>query len=455
MNAVSSIRPPRVAAFVPAKGSSERIANKNIAVLDGDHLFRRKLRQLLHCDLIDVVYLDTECDVVAGLAGDLPVHRQHRPEALASNACDGHELFAWECSAAAPADFYVQALCTAPFVTADTLRRAIQALIDNPQADSLVAVTRARQYCWGEDGPKDGRRVQTPLYGTGRIPNSVELPATVVEAMSLYIVRHREGEPLPQRRFGSNPILFELDPIEQVDINNPEDLAMAEALCAGQRAQEVTRLRALQPYLSSPVLADIAKEMGLRAVLPQQIRATSRGKMLGRARTLQLVAIAPEERQTERWRGIYDALDSYRFVRPGCVITVANEAPGFAYFGDLNATLAIRAGAVGAVIDGVTRDSSDVEMLGLPVYARRSYCDDIKYEGTLGSMNAPITIGDVMICHDDMIFGDENGVVAIPEAMWAKVEEAAWDVLTKEARIRIMAARGQPPEQILAECGVF
>lgn len=450
MNALSPIRRPRVAAFVPAKGSSERIAAKNTQILDGDHLFRRKLRQLLACDLIDTVYLDTECEVVAGLAGDLPVKRMRRPVDLASNACDGHALFAWECGAADPADFYVQALCTAPFVTADTVARAIQMLIDNPQADSLVAVTKARQYCWAEQG-----RVQVPLYGAGRIPNSIELPATVVEAMSLYIVRRPEGGGPPSRRFGSNPILFELDPTEAVDINNPADLAMAEALCAGQRAQEVTRLRALQPYLSSPVLADISKEMGLRAVLPPQIGATSAGKMLGRARTLQLVAIAPEERQSERWRGIYDALDSYRFVRPGCVITVANEAPGFAYFGDLNATLAIRAGAVGAVIDGVTRDSRDVSLLGLPVYARRSYCDDIKYEGTLGSMNAPITMGDVRINHDDMIFGDENGVVAIPEALWPQVEEAAWDVLANEARIRIMAARGRPTQQILAECGAF
>ena len=451
MNAITPISArPRVAAFMPAKGSSERIIAKNTQVLDGDHLFRRKLRQLLACSLIDTVYLDTECDVVAGLAGDLPVKRLHRPAELASNTCDGHALFAWECGAAAPADFYVQALCTAPFVTADTLTRAIQALIDNPAADSLVAISKARQYCWG-----DQAGAQVPLYGTGRIPNSVELPPTVVEAMSLYIVRRREGEAAPTRRFGRNPILFELDPIEQVDINTPSDLAMAETLCAGHRAHEVTRLRALQSYLSSPVLADISKEMGLRAVLPQTIGATSPGKMLGRARTLQLVSIAPEERHGDRWRGIYDALDSYRFVRPGCVITVANEAPGFAYFGDLNATLAIRSGAVGAVIDGVTRDSRDVSLLGLPVYARRSYCDDIKYEGTLGAMNTPIHIGDVKICHDDMVFGDENGVVVIPEHLWPKVEEAAWDVLSNEARIRIMAARGRSVENILADCGVF
>jgi regulator of RNase E activity RraA/CMP-N-acetylneuraminic acid synthetase len=437
---------PRVAAFVPAKGSSERIAGKNLQVLDGDHLFRRKLRQLLACPLIDTVHLDTECEVIAALAADLPVTRLRRPAELASNACDGHALFAWECAQAVPADLYVQVLCTAPFVTADTIERAIRRMIDDPEADSLVGVASARQYCWagGE-----------PAYGRGRIPNSVELPPTVVEAMSLYIVRRRPGEEPPVQRFGRNPILFELDPTEQVDINHPADLAMAEALCAGHRAHEVTRLRALQPYLSSPVLADIAKEMGLKAVLPAAISATSPGKMLGRARTLQIVAIRPEERGGERWRGIYDALESYRFVRPGCVIAVANEAPGFAYFGDLNATLAIRAGAVGAVIDGVTRDSRDVSLLGLPVYARRSYCDDIKYEGTLGAMNTPIRIGEVTIRHDDMIFGDENGVVAIPERLWPDVEQAAWDVLSNEARIRIMAAQGRPVQEILADCGAF
>jgi regulator of RNase E activity RraA/CMP-N-acetylneuraminic acid synthetase len=447
MNAMTPISArPRVAAFVPAKGTSERIANKNLQVLDGDHLFRRKLRQLVACPLIDTVYLDTESDVIAALAADLPVRRLSRPAELASNACDGHALFAWECAAAAPADLYVQVLCTAPFVTADTVARAIQTMIDDPGADSLVGVSSCKQYRWANGNP---------VYGRGRIPNSVDLPPTVVEAMSLYIVRRREGEPAPTQRFGAKPILFELDPTEQVDINNPADLIMAEALCAGQRAHEVTRLRALNGYLSSPVLADIGKDMGLRAVLPAAIGATSPGKMLGRARTLQLVAIRPEERDGDRWRGIYDALDSYRFVRPGCVIMVANEAPGHAYFGDLNATLAIRAGAVGAVIDGVTRDSRDVALLGLPVYARRSYCDDIKYEGTLGSMNTPIRIGEVEVRHDDMVFGDENGVVVIPDALWPDVERRAWDVLTNEARIRIMAAQGRPVEQILADCGAF
>src|ERR1700712_3079859 len=93
----------RIVAFVPAKGSSERIAGKNLQPLDGEHLFKRKLRQLLDCPLIDEVVLDTDCEKIRSLAADLPVTRLDRPRTLASNATDGHELFAYECSAVAPA----------------------------------------------------------------------------------------------------------------------------------------------------------------------------------------------------------------------------------------------------------------------------------------------------------------------------------------------------------------
>ena len=69
MNAFAPISArPRVAAFVPAKGTSERIAGKNLQILDGDHMFRRKLRQLIACPLIDTVYLGSflECRVRVG-----------------------------------------------------------------------------------------------------------------------------------------------------------------------------------------------------------------------------------------------------------------------------------------------------------------------------------------------------------------------------------------------------
>src|SRR3546814_5767763 len=109
--------------------------------------------------------------------------------------------------------------------------------------------------------------------------------------MSLYIVRHQRSDGTPTRRFGSRPLLFELDPLEQVDVNVPSELTFAETICAGQRAIANTQLRAMRPHLSSSVLADICKEMGLKVVLPPNIRAMTGGKILGRAKTLKLAAL--------------------------------------------------------------------------------------------------------------------------------------------------------------------
>jgi len=435
----------KIVAFIPAKGHSERVRDKNLSILDGEYLFKRKLRQALDCPLIGEVCLDTESDALADLATDLPIARLVRPASLATNATDGHEMFAWECSQRPDADIWIQLLCTAPFVSAATITRAIDALLADPEADSLIAVTRAKQYCW------DG---WTPAYGTGRIPNSVDLPATVIEAMSLYIVRRRASNDVPTRRYGSRPILFDLDPIETIDINHGSDLAIAETIAAGQRAAEVTRFRALLSHLSSTVLADVCKEKGIKAILPPNMRPTSGGKLIGRAKTLELAALGPDA-APDAWKGIYGALESYRFVRPGDVIMVATDVPERAYFGDLNANLAIRAGAVGAVIDGTTRDSADVRALGFPVYARVSQCNDIKYEGTLRSMNRPVTMGGVRVCNGDVVFADEDGVIVVPRARWDDVEATAWDVMGNEARIRLYAARGRDVGEILAECGTF
>jgi regulator of RNase E activity RraA/CMP-N-acetylneuraminic acid synthetase len=436
----------RVVGFVPAKGSSDRIPSKNMRILDGEFLFRRKLRQMLESGVFDEVWLDTESEEIAALAADLPVKRLRRDPALASNATDGHELFANACRAVPGADLYVQALCTAPFVGPETFRRAVAALREAPQADSLVAVTTEKHYAWaGGD----------PAYGRGRIPNSVDLPPQTIEAMSLYMMRATAAD-FPDKRFGRSPLLFELTTRERLDINWQEDLDLAETICAGERQREVMLFRALRPHLSASVFSDLTKEMGLSCTLPAAIRPLAGRRILGRAKTLKLVALPPgATRESGEWKGIYDALKSYAFLRAGDVIVVSTEVPERAYFGELNAHLAMRAGAVGVVVDGYTRDIEAVAPLDLPVFARGASANDIKYEGTTGAMNTSVAIGDVPVRNNDVVFADADGVVVIPRERWDEVLRLGLDAIVNESRVRLNAALGRPVDELLEKFGYF
>ncbi len=441
----------KIVAFVPAKSESERISNKNTAILDGEFLFKRKLQQLLRVDLIDEVYLDTDSQDLIDKAANLEIKSILRPKELASNKTDGHELFAFECSQVTDADIYIQALCTAPFIDENTIKRAIEQLLANEKADSLIAVSTKKIYSWKNNNPE---------YGYGRVPNSVDLPPTIAEAMSLYIVKKPKGAPAPKMRFGKNCILFDITPIEDIDINYPADLAMAEEICLGQRSKRNLRNKLLKAHLSSPILSDILKEMGVKGVTAPNFKCISGRKILGTAKTLSLVALEDGQKydrnkKTDDWKGIYRAYDSYNFVRSGDIIVVATNIPNKAYFGDLNANLAIRAGAEGAIIDGYTRDSYDVNELGFSVFAHDSHCDDIKYEGTLKAMNMPIKLGGIDVANGDYVFADRDGVVIIPEAIWPEVEAQAWHMLRNEAQIRFDILEGKLSSDILSNRGEF
>lgn len=438
----------KVVAFVPAKGSSDRVPSKNMRILDGEYLFKRKLRQLLACPLIDEVWLDTESQKIIDEADDLPVKVLKRDPALATNATDGHEMFENECLHVPDADIVIQALCTAPFVDERTVSAALEKLLSAPDNDSLVAVSESAQYTWqGSD----------PAYGRGRVPNSVDLPRTTVEAMSLYMVR-KSAQGFPKKRYGMSPILHKLDARELIDINYKEDLDLAEMICRGERSMEANYFRVLKHHLSSSILSDVTKEMGHAFMLAPNLRPVSEGKMLGRVRTLKLGALQGDERDihaNEAWKGIYGALESYKFVRSGDIIVVENAVPDRAYFGDLNCHLAMRAGAAGVLVDGVTRDVADVAAMGLPVYARGAWSNDIKYEGTTLSYNKPITVGGVSASNDDVLFADAEGVLIVPAQAWPAVLEKALTVVSNERHIRQALLKGTPVEEIISSFGFF
>ena len=135
----------KVVAFLPAKGTSSRVDNKNIKLLDGKPLFLHSLEKLTECEFIDEVYLDTESDDIIELASEVDCKVLKRDPSLANNKTDGHQLFMNEVHQV-EADIYIQILCTSPFIEKETLRQGVHQLIESAEHDSAVLVSEERQY---------------------------------------------------------------------------------------------------------------------------------------------------------------------------------------------------------------------------------------------------------------------------------------------------------------------
>ena len=431
----------KVAAFLPAKGSSNRVPNKNTMLLDGEPLFLRSLRKLLDCPCIDEVWLDTESREIADMASDLKCRRLMRDPALASNKTDGHQLFLNEVRNT-DADICLQLLCTSPFIRPETIGKAVEVLKTDPAYDSVVAVRREKQYRW-----QDGR----PTYNIQHIPNSVDLEDNVIESMGLYAVRRDAALGL-QRRIGDHPYLIEIEPIESIDVNWPQDFELANLIAIGLREQERRLFNNLKLLLSSPLLSDVMDDMGVQGVLSRDFQLNlPRQRVFGRAKTLQ-IDICPDDGD---FRKIYESLHLYDQVVCNDVIVVANRAPGYAFFGELNANLAIRAGAVGAIIDGITRDFRDTVDMEFPVFAKGHHCKDTRKRGVVTSRNKTVVIDGISVHKDDLVFGDSDGIVVIPKKQEAAILREALSRKKNEAGILLAIAEGMKTEELVSHFGLF
>lgn len=430
----------KVVAFLPAKGTSERIESKNLKLLNGKPLFLHTLEKLCDCDFINEVYLDSESDEILNYAPYLRYIPLKRDEALANNKTDGHQMFFNEVSQV-DADIYIQILGTSPFISPETIKKGINILIDNKEFDSVVLMKKEKEYLWENGQPK---------YDKFHIPNSNTLPDTIIESMGLYIVR-RETALRTKMRYGDNAYMLTADAIETIDVNYPDEFELAEYIMRGIKEKENARLRVLANFFNSAIFSDILGDMGIRATISGLIPNIREKKIFARANTLRIRALE----EGEDYRGIYNGLKTYERITPGEVIVVENQVENRAYFGELNANLAIRAGAVGTIVSSVTRDIEAVNPLDYPVFSKGYCCADVKRHATIDAHQQPICIQGITIKPGDLIFADQCGVVCIPHELENQVLSLAIEAKEKEGSIIKRVLNNENAMSIYSEEGEF
>lgn len=91
-------------------------------------------------------------------------------------------------------------------------------------------------------------------------------------------------------------------------------------------------------------------------------------------------------------------------------------------------------GLAGLVIDGCVRDSAAIEERGFPVFCRGRAIRGTSKVG-VGRIEVPITVGGQTVSPGDVVVGDRDGVVVVPQALIRKLLEDASARDRKEAHI--------------------
>ena len=214
----------QIAALVPMRHNSQRVPGKNFRPLAGVPLYQHILTTLQRCPEFQQIVVDTDSPVIVeGVRQHFPeVIILERPAHLRGERVPMNEILAYDTSQV-EADFYLQTHSTNPLLTAETISRAVQALLAAyPAYDSLFSVTRLQTRLWDQLG--------RPInHNPAVLLQTQDLPPVYEENSCLYIFT-RPTLLARRNRLGERPYMFEIDAAEAWDIDEELDFAICELL---------------------------------------------------------------------------------------------------------------------------------------------------------------------------------------------------------------------------------
>jgi regulator of RNase E activity RraA len=212
-------------------------------------------------------------------------------------------------------------------------------------------------------------------------------------------------------------------------------------------------LTTLRGTLYVPVVSDVLDAMGY---LDQAMHAGLRPldphmRVIGRAHTALTADVY--ERPAEPYALEIEAVDS---LRPGDVmVACTNGSTRTCFWGELLSTAAMARGATGCVIDGHTRDALKIHEMGFPLFCTGFRPVDSSYRSTVVGYGVPVVVGGVRVEPGDIIFGDFDGIVVIPQALLDEVVSRALEKVEAETHTRDMLREGALLREVYDRYGVL
>ena len=189
----------KIIAIMPIKMNNERLPGKNTKLLGDKPLIRYQLEALAETNEFDSINVYCSSEEIQDYLPD-GVNFVKRPDYLDLPTSNFNQIFTSFIDEV-DADIYVYAHATAPFVTVETIKECVEA-VKSGKYDSAFCAVKIQDYLWEDNKPMNF--------------DALNIPKEMYKKYG--------------RRIGNCPYIKEVSFKESIDINNPEDFDLAQAL---------------------------------------------------------------------------------------------------------------------------------------------------------------------------------------------------------------------------------
>lgn len=216
--------------------------------------------------------------------------------------------------------------------------------------------------------------------------------------------------------------------------------------------QDVAMFEQMKKELYTPVVGDILDEMGYyNQFLPPEVQPLREEmKIAGWAMPALMIDVyGPQEKPFGR---LTEALDQ---LRENEVYIASGGLNRCAYWGEMLTATAKTRGAAGAVVNGWHRDTPQVLEQNWPVFSRGRYAQDSCVRTQVVNYRCPIEVGRVWVEPGDIIFGDLDGVLVIPQKISRQVLEKSFEKARAEKTVRKAIEGGMSSTEAFKTFGIL
>lgn len=134
---------------------------------------------------------------------------------------------------------------------------------------------------------------------------------------------------------------------------------------------------------------------------------------------------------------------------PVVVFQDLDDPPVAATFGEVMCSIYRAYGARGLITSGAGRDLEQVRAMSFPVFVSSVICSH-GYHRT-PHIHVPVRVGSLLICPDDLLHADRNGITSVPAEIASEVADVAREFVASEATFLSVLESTRPSLRELAQ----